>query len=261
MRLAKLPAGERRRVLHRLNGHPVKATDIHDLTKSVHAEMRLHAAKSFARKSNSPDDGNIIIGGMDLLWDRLADNSVSLFLTDPPYAQIELYEKLAELAAAKLKPGHLCLAYSGQIYLSEVMALMGKHLDYWWTFAIQFSGSHCSIRPRHIQNCWRPIVAFAKPPVKPAPEWLSDHLVGGGRDKSHHDWGQDESEVIYVVNRLTKPGDLVVDPFCGGGTVPMVCKATGRNWLATEIDKGTALIARKRLAEAVAEGRWKSKPR
>jgi DNA modification methylase len=56
--------------------------------------------------------------------------------------------------------------------------------------------------------------------------------------------------VEYLINRLTQPGDLVVEPFCGGGTIPAACKSTGRRWLASEIDKTTAIIARKRLAEA-----------
>jgi tRNA/tmRNA/rRNA uracil-C5-methylase (TrmA/RlmC/RlmD family) len=86
--------------------------------------------------------------------------------------------------------------------------------------------------------------------VTPAPQWLSDMLQGAGRDKEHHEWGQDESEVSYLVRHLTEPGDLVVDPFCGGGTIPVVCKELGRRWLATEIDKGTALVARKRVAES-----------
>ena len=126
---------------------------------------------------------------------------------------------------------------------------MGSHLKYWWTFAIEFSGSQRAIHPRHVQNSWKPVLAFAKPPLKPTPEWLSDHLAGGGRDKDFHDWGQHKSEVQYLINRLTNPGDLVVDPFCGGGTIPMACKSTGRRWLATEIDRTTAMTARKRLAE------------
>jgi hypothetical protein len=186
---------------------------------------------------------------MDVLWKRLDDDSVDLFLTDPPYTQIDLYQRLAELAAAKLKPSGICLAYTGQFYLPEVMEAMGKEMKYWWVFALQFGGQHCAIHARHIQDRWKPILAFTKPPVKPAPQWLSDLLNGGGRDKEHHDWGQDQSEVEYLIERLTEPGQLVVDPFAGGGTIPAAAKKLGRRWVATEIDRATALVARKRLAE------------
>ena len=78
---------------------------------------------------------------------------------------------------------------------------------------------------------------------------MSDHLEGGGRDKEHHDWGQDQSEIEYLIEKLTEPGALVVEPFCGGGSVPAACKKLGRRWIATEIDETTALIARKRVSE------------
>ena len=91
-------------------------------------------------------------------------------------------------------------------------------------------------------------LSSASRPSQPAPQWLSDHLEGGGRDKEHHDWGQDQSEVEYLIEKLTQPGELVVEPFCGGGSVPAAAKKLGRRWIATEIDETTALIARKRLS-------------
>jgi hypothetical protein len=246
-RLARLPAAERKGILRLCNGHPLSAADLRDLTKRVKKVVRQRAAKAFARSSTS--SSNILIGDMTMLSKRLENGSVDLFLTDPPYTQIDLYERLAELAAVKLKPGGLCLAYAGQFHLPAVLEAMSTHLKYWWLFAIQFGGQHCAMHARRIQNKWKPIVAFAKPPSKQAPNWLSDLLEGGGRDKEHHDWGQDESEVAYLIQRLTEPGQFVVDPFCGGGTVPAACKVLGRKWLATEKDRSTALVARKRVAE------------
>lgn len=45
----------------------------------------------------------------------------------------------------------------------------------------------------------------------------------------------------------TKPGDLVLDPMAGSGTVPDVCEREGRRWAA--IEKGDTDIIRKRLTE------------
>ena len=246
-RLARLPASERRGILRRCNGHPMTAGDLREVAREVKTEIRQRAARAFARTNTS--SSNILVGDMGLLLNRLQNDSVDLFLTDPPYNRIDLYDRLAELAAAKLKPGGLCLAYTGQLHLPAVLEAMGKHLTYWWTFAIQFAGQHYAVHPRRVQNKWKPILAFAKPPVGKAPDWLSDLLQGGGRDKRHHDWGQDESEAEYLVRHLTEPGQLVVDPFCGGGQIPAACKALGRRWLATEEDKATALVARKRVGE------------
>ncbi len=248
-KLAKLSRTERKGVLRLCDGKPVNAAELHDLTRQVKKETRQRAARAFARSSKSVSNQGIIIGDMDVLWKRLDNDSVDLFLTDPPYTDVDSYERLSELAAVKLRPGGLCLAYTGQYYLPRVMAAMEKHLTYWWMLALQFGGQHRAVHARHLQNRWKPVLAFVKPPVKPAATWLSDLLDGGGRDKEHHDWGQDQSEVEYLIERLTEPGQIVVDPFCGGGTIPAAAKKLGRRWLATEVDKATALVARKRLAE------------
>lgn len=180
----------------------------------------------------------------------MEDNSVDLFFTDPPYGKSSLscFSELAKLAAAKLKPGCLCLTYTGQMYLPQVIDAMREHLEYWWIFAIQFSGKHAAIHPRAIQNKWRPILAFAKLPIKPAEEWLSDVLVGGGRNKKHDDWEQNESEAEYLISKLTNPNDLVVDPFCGTGTFCVAAKAVGRRWCGSEIEAIKAKMARARLS-------------
>lgn len=66
--------------------------------------------------------------------------------------------------------------------------------------------------------------------------------------------GQNVDEVMPWIERLTEPGDLVVDPYCGGGTIPVACARTKRRWLATEIDAGHAAVARKRVKEALVDG-------
>ena len=191
----------------------------------------------------------IVTGDLSKLDQLLADDSVDLFISDPPYAKssVNCYARLAELAARKLRPGGLCLAYAGHFSLPETMAAMAEQLEYWWLFAIRFAGASCAIYPRHIQNSWHPVLAFCKPPAPVPQDWLSDILAGGGREKEHHDWQQAESEAEYLIRKLTRPGDLVVDPFCGGGTVPAAAKGLGRRWLATEIDPKKAAVARKRI--------------
>ena len=146
-------------------------------------------------------------------------------------------------------PKFLCLAYAGQMYLPAVLAAMARHLEYWWTFAISVADQPKPIFARSVQAKWKPVVAFAKRPIKQAANWLADLLDGGGRDDRYHEWGQAEAEAVYLIRRLTEPGQLVVDPYAGGGAFLAACKASNRRWLATERHEATALVARKRLAE------------
>lgn len=45
----------------------------------------------------------------------------------------------------------------------------------------------------------------------------------------------------------TNPGDLVLDPMAGSGTVPAVCEAEGRRWIA--IEKGDCSIIKSRIEQ------------
>ena len=52
-------------------------------------------------------------------------------------------------------------------------------------------------------------------------------------------------ELCILAN--TRPGDLVIDPFFGSGTVGVVCQRLGRKFLGIELNSEYAEIARKRL--------------
>jgi hypothetical protein len=246
--LARSSSSIRKKVLTAVENGRAKRK-VSKLIRQAFIAARKASARRYASANGAAAKQGILYGDMKLLGKRLKDESVVMFLTDPPYAEVELYGRLAELAAAKLKPGGLCLAYAEPGRLIEVLDAMREHLDYWWTFAVPHVDVPRYVANRHIQNKWKAVVAFGRGFVPPPPDWLGDFIEGGGRDKRFHTWGQPESESRYLVTRLTEAGDLVVDPFCGGGTVPAVCKVLGRRWLATEINKETVAIARKRLAD------------
>jgi DNA modification methylase len=54
-----------------------------------------------------------------------------------------------------------------------------------------------------------------------------------------------------IVKASSNPGDLIFDPFCGSGTVPVVCERLGRRFIACEINPDYCRIAEKRMTEAV----------
>ncbi|GIK18664.1 MAG: hypothetical protein BroJett004_08280 [Planctomycetota bacterium] len=53
-----------------------------------------------------------------------------------------------------------------------------------------------------------------------------------------------------LVLATTRPGDLVVDPFCGSGASGVACVRTGRRFVGVEIDAEHARTARSRIAAA-----------
>ncbi len=79
-------------------------------------------------------------------------------------------------------------------------------------------------------------------------EWVQD-VVRGVRDKDHHEWQQDEQAPTGYIQAYTKPMDVVLDPFVGGGTVPYVCKTIGRQYMAFDKEEKTIKIALRRLED------------
>ncbi len=57
-----------------------------------------------------------------------------------------------------------------------------------------------------------------------------------------------EKLIERLVLASSQQGDVVFDPFCGSGTVPVVCKRLGRNFIACDINPKFVELARLRLA-------------
>jgi len=53
------------------------------------------------------------------------------------------------------------------------------------------------------------------------------------------------------MDNISRKGDLIVDPFCGSGTILKVAKELGRNYIGIEISQEYVGIANKRLAQEV----------
>ena len=172
----------------------------------------------------------------------LADvTNVSLVLTDPPYPKefLPLWEDLGKWAAAALADDGLLVAYSGQMYLPQVLELLGKHLDFWWCGAVVHKGSG-NLTPlghpvRKVVNKWKPLVMFMKRGGVGFQRSFNDLIDGAGKQKGEHNWQQHEAEAAMLVEAFTKKGELVVDPFAGSGGFCKAAHDLGRIAVGAEI--------------------------
>jgi hypothetical protein len=191
---------------------------------------------------------NIHQGKMeDLLCNLLDNDSVGLFLTDPPWMKPQLYGELARLAKDKLRPGGLCAAYVGNLCAAAAIVEMSKHLEWWGMITIRLGGRGDYSPDRNVKLAALSVVVFGKPPLGMAPEFCINLIHGAGPEKELYEWGQGQPEAEVLVTTLSYPGELVVDPFCGSGTIPAAAKATKRRWVATELDPERVKLARWRV--------------
>jgi hypothetical protein len=136
----------------------------------------------------------------------------------------------------------------GQSYLPEILALMTPHLRYQWLLCSRLTGPGTAVWNRRVQNHWRAWLWFVKGHYTAG--FQGDFLRGEGADKRFHAWGQGLADVSALVGRFSQPGDLIVDPFCGGGTTGKAALLLGRRFVGLDHDRGAIERTTRRLADA-----------
>lgn len=164
---------------------------------------------------------------------------VDAIITDPPYGKkaIELWRDLGAWAAQHLTDNGVLVAYSGQMYLPQVLNELSKSLTYFWTLAVVHEGSG-NLTPlgqpvRKVINRWKPVLFFCKTGFD---EVFRDLIPASKpENKEEHNWAQPYAEAVWLVEQFTEPGQLVIDPFAGSGTIGKATVALGRKFIGAEI--------------------------
>jgi hypothetical protein len=230
------------------------------LQRERERQERRRAAAEEAKRVDPDDKIRIFHGDFRevLNEETVPTNSVSLVLTDPMYGRehLPLWADLARFASRVLKPGSLLVTYSGQTYLPEVLNALEAHLTYVWIAGVRYSYPN-NIFPLRIKNSLKLLLLFSKGAYDPGPSqyWLHDLIDGDGYPETKRDseLQQGIREAEYLIETLTHPGDLVVDPFTGTGTVPVAAKRKGRRFIGAEISKERYELAVSRIAQEASE--------
>lgn len=190
----------------------------------------------------------IYVGDCRELVHMIPDGSVDAIFTDPPWSpdSIDIFGWLAVQARRILKPEGVLLTFCGKNRLDEVMWYLSKNLFFYWPIVGYQPESNMVFHARKILEKWRPALLYTNTYEPKRTQFIPD-LLPTNRDKRFHEWGQGESFWSYYMTRLTQPGAVVVDPFCGGGTIPAVCKMFERRYIAFEKEETVAETARGRV--------------
>lgn len=198
-----------------------------------------------------PSQINLRLGDFKDLIKELANDSIDLILTDPPYGEqyLHLWGQLAKEGVRILKPSAFLVTYCGQTFLPQVIHSLSEHLAYYWLGMIYHKGG--GIAPmyhRHLWNRAKLFLIYQKSPFIEQSDWIEDVIVSPTADKKYHNWGQNVEPFKKLIGHFSLPGQIILDPFAGGGSIIEACIATKRSVIAFEKDKDSYDSIRERFA-------------
>jgi len=195
---------------------------------------------------------DLILGDFNEVANDFCNESFDLIYTDPPYSRqeaTECFRMLAWHSYRLLKDGGSLVTIVPHYFLPEAIGIMnGSSLKYRWIYNMdQENGSHARMA-MGIEVCWKPMLHYVKRAYPSGRGFLRDKVIISAPDKSLHEWQQSTDWAYYYIQKLTNPGDQVLDPFCGPATVPLVCNELNRNCTGVEKDEDVFTTGAERVA-------------
>lgn len=239
-------------IMHQIEerGEVITPNNVHkEIKKQEKIEAKIDERKKLAEEGSKKEiEIDFRLGDFEEVFSDLPNGSIDCIITDPPYPYefIEVWSKLSRFAKRVLKPNGFCIAYSGQMYLPEVMKRMSENLDYYWTFAVYHEGQTQIVNGINLMCRWKPVLIFQNGKKK-IENTFQDYFISEQREKNGHDWQQSKSGVAYLIEMFTKPMDTILEPFAGSGTTIIAAKEKKRKVLAAEINEQTYNIAKSLL--------------
>ncbi|MGO9197604.1 MAG: DNA methyltransferase [Acidimicrobiales bacterium] len=257
--VAPRTARRRLRLADRLAGHPdlVARVDRGDLDATRAETLARERAFEQRRADASPPPVTRLGDGIDIFHGpfqevlaHVGDESVDLVLTDPPWQwdveTLDLWEDLGAFCARVLKPGRALVAYSGSGCLAAAIDRLSSHLEYFWAGALILPGRHNEVKAVMARDSSTPIVFFSKGRYEPR-HWFVNSLSSPGAEKGAHPWQKPLGNVAYYLECFSEAGELVCDPFLGGGTTAVAAQEKGRRFIGSDVDPGAIAVTLQRL--------------
>jgi DNA modification methylase len=210
--------------------------------------------------------GKVHCMGALRLLDQIKNSPIHLVLTDPDWGVGLSYEfgKIADSPKEHwrklrpvyqellrvLKPGHPLAIIQGMRYVSKFPEWFGC-FDTIMSIAINATRFSTYTTPIVLQTGERRLYPVSQHYVYGCyTQFDCDFLIRFGQD---FPCPQPITILRQLVRMLSKPGDIVLDPFLGSGTTAIACELEGRRWIGCDWHGPYCELAEERLRETRTE--------
>ena len=199
------------------------------------------------------DDVEVFVGDVKTGLPQIKDDSVDLIFVDPMYdleSVQELYKHIASLAGRVLVEGGSLAVMIGGSYLKEALHELSSdsRLTFNWDIAYVCPRGLPLIPNRKVSTAVKHVLWFVKGRYEGKIVYDYIEAPADDSDKTLHRYGQSVEGVKEILRRLSKDGDTILDPCCGGGsTVVAALELGGRKIIACDVDEEAVKTTRKRV--------------
>lgn len=106
---------------------------------------------------------------------------------------------------------------------------------------------HAQFRWMGISIRWKPIIWMVKDKMPRMPGFRPDAFENPAPAKDKHKWQQSEDWAEFCLKFIPPDGKVVCDPMMGTGTVGVVCKRLGLDFIGIDNDEKMFNIAKERI--------------
>jgi DNA modification methylase len=195
---------------------------------------------------------------------RLPNNCIDLIITDPPYGDNIAYgwhNKIIKnnenplINCSALVEFYRVLKKNSSVYIFTNW----KHYSFLTEFIIRytkFNIRHLVVWKKHnfglgwaFRHQYELILVLEKGKPKYHLTNFSDvqtcsHI---NHNSENHPHEKPVDLITKMILHSSKEGDIILDPFCGSGSVCVACQQTRRKWIGIELDEKYAKMARERI--------------
>ena len=163
--------------------------------------------------------------------------SVNLVVADPPWGAdwMPNIPSLANWSERVLKPGGILAMFWGSLGWLDVIKAVEPIMPFRWLIVHSLRAEGLRVHGTPIVSMYQPVLLFSKTTFN-LNKLIRDEYVNTGKEKDLHPWQRSLEQVKYIVENLSDPGDLVVDPTEGSGTTAEACHNLGRKHIGCDID-------------------------